>query len=57
MSNLSRQIPATVVREGGGVGWMRNPLPYRTPTDCDYVVPEGQHCNWGTGHHGACPER
>ena len=47
-----RQVPARVVREGGGIGWMRNPLPYRADS-CDYVVPEGEHCAWGRPRCGA----
>merc|ERR1719231_2002954 len=36
-----RQIPATVVLEGGGQGWMRNPIPYITNYACDYAVAPG----------------
>eukprot|EP00940_MAST-03C_sp_MAST-3C-sp2_P001732 g1732.t1 len=41
------QIPANLIPEGKpGQGWMVMPLPYSTNMACDYVVPEGKHCNW-----------
>jgi hypothetical protein len=50
-SSLNREIPATLVRHGGGKGWMKNPLSYVTNNTCDYVVASGQHCT-STG----CPK-
>lgn len=59
----TRVINATVVEEGGGKGWMVNPLPYRTSMACDYRAQPGE-CKWkcpGCGaEHGdaakdACP--
>ena len=46
-----RWINATMVTEGGGVGWMRNPKP-PTFTTCDWVIPRAapghvqEHCNF-----------
>jgi hypothetical protein len=65
-SSLDTIIPATVVTEGGGIGWMRYPIPpgFRT---CDYVTSAvwggSEHCDWrcpGCGApkfaaDGACP--
>jgi hypothetical protein len=42
-----RWINATMVTEGGGIGWMRNPKP-ATFDGCDRVVLPGQpHCDYG----------
>eukprot|EP00041_Stephanoeca_diplocostata_P007815 m.112842 g.112842 ORF g.112842 m.112842 type:complete len:390 (-) comp17044_c0_seq1:271-1440(-) len=62
-TSLDREIPAVLVKEGGGVGWMRQPIPYFTTNACDYIVPQGKHCDWkcdGCGApkyaaDGACP--
>lgn len=67
-SSRDRVIPAMVVTEGGGLGWMRNPRPPTWHT-CDYVTSatwdpvHGEHCQWkcpGCGPplwaaDGACP--
>mmetsp|Transcript_33210 Transcript_33210/g.86951 ORF Transcript_33210/g.86951 Transcript_33210/m.86951 type:complete len:374 (+) Transcript_33210:25-1146(+) len=42
---LDRAIPATVVAAGGGLGWMRYPIPPRFAT-CDYVVVPPAHCEY-----------
>lgn len=62
-SSMNHEINATLVREGGGIGWMRHPIPRITSEACDYVVPAGKHCNFpcpGCGApkysaDGACP--
>eukprot|EP00037_Helgoeca_nana_P032680 m.414933 g.414933 ORF g.414933 m.414933 type:complete len:386 (-) comp29473_c0_seq1:271-1428(-) len=38
------QINATVVKVGGGKGWMRWPYPNYDEGQCDYVLPPGEHC-------------
>lgn len=38
-------IPATVVTAGGGIGWMRYPIPPHFKV-CDYVTQPGEHCSW-----------
>lgn len=56
-SSWDHTIPATMVTEGGGIGWMLHPNPYATNEPCDYVVPAGQHCTYvlrfwqGNLHH------
>ena len=46
-TTLDRDSPLTVVTEGtGGLGWAVNPLPNPTSFGCDYVVDEGEHCDW-----------
>jgi hypothetical protein len=47
------EIPATIVKEGGGVGWMVHPLTNPTNLACDYVVGEGKHCGWKCAGCGA----
>lgn len=64
-SSLNRDITARVVPHSvtGTGDWMMNPLPYTSDACCDYVVPEGQHCDYkcpGCGApwysaDGACP--
>lgn len=46
-------INATLVTEGGGVGWMLHPLPYVTDIPCDYVTPPGKHCSFPCKRCGA----
>ena len=63
--NHSVVINATVVAEGGGKGWMKNPIPsYQSDfVSCDRVMPQGEHCPYkcpGCGAptyaaDGACP--
>jgi len=63
--NHSVVINATVVAEGGGKGWMKNPIPsYQSDfVSCDRVMPAGEHCPFkcpGCGAptyaaDGACP--
>jgi hypothetical protein len=36
-STKDKQIKATLVREGGGTGWMRYPIPNPYNISCDYV--------------------
>lgn len=43
------EINATIVKTGGGKGWMRWPFPNYNEQQCDYVVPSGKHCDF------ACP--
>lgn len=45
-SNSSQdiEIPATVVKTGGGVGWMKWPFPNYAEQQCDYVAPPAMHC-------------
>jgi hypothetical protein len=59
-------IPATVVAEGGGKGWMFNPFPYGTDVPCDWNPgAHGQHCDWHCKRcgppwyaaDGACPDK
>ena len=59
-ANPSRdhEINATMVTEGGGIGWMRNPKP-ATFRGCDYVIgpwtkPRGYHCNYNHVHCIGC---
>eukprot|EP00440_Ansanella_granifera_P001336 gb/GFBE01001438.1/.p1 GENE.gb/GFBE01001438.1/~~gb/GFBE01001438.1/.p1 ORF type:complete len:387 (+),score=62.44 gb/GFBE01001438.1/:1-1161(+) len=43
------EIDATVVKEGGGLGWMRYPVPEPTDLNCDYNVTKvnaSAHCPW-----------
>ena len=40
-SSLDRDLPAVLITEGGGKGWMRNPLPYIT----DLVRPPQWSCS------------
>jgi hypothetical protein len=50
-ASLDHEIPATLVTEGGGIGWMRNPKP-ATFRGCDRVIYDA----WKTGHcHYGCP--
>eukprot|EP01052_Picozoa_sp_SAG31_P022909 SAG31_NODE_1849_length_7088_cov_2.647446_2_plen_222_part_00 len=50
----TEQIAATIVKEGGGLGWARNPLPWVSDAACDYRVPHGEHCTgWPGKEH--CP--
>ena len=51
----TKQIKATIVKSGGGQGWVRNPLPYTTTQACDWKYPPGQHCKWGCPGCGAKP--
>ena len=50
-ATLDRWINATMVTEGGGIGWMRNPKPATFGT-CDWVIPRAapghaqKHCNF-----------
>ena len=65
-ASLDVDIPATVVTAGGGMGWMKYPMPPTFYT-CDYVASAywggADHCNWdcpGCGApkwaaDGACP--
>ena len=55
LKDHSTRINATLVREGGGQGWMVNPIPsYASDyVACDYVVPgfpdlvaDKDHCDW-----------
>ena len=41
---LDFEVPATVVKTGGGKGWMKWPFPNYAGGQCDYVVPPGKHC-------------
>lgn len=52
-SSLDHTIPATMVTEGGGKGWMIHPIPYATSIPCDYVVQNGSHCPWHCPRCGA----
>lgn len=62
---LDYEINATIVTEGGGKGWMKNPLFGGTDVNCDYIVQPPAHCPWecpGCGApkyaaDGACPTR
>jgi len=66
MANTSQNyvIPATVVEEGGGVGWVIHPMGAADPHPCDWnPAAYGQHCNtkcprcgapWYAAD-GACP--
>jgi len=46
-ANASRdvEIAATVVKSGGGKGWMKWPFPNYANGQCDYVVPFPKHCD------------
>jgi len=54
-ANASRdvEIPATVVKTGGGKGWMMWPFPNFAGGQCDYVVKPGKHCDAGCPGCGA----
>ena len=39
-ASLDRWIDATMVTEGAGIGWMRNPKPVSPPTACRSVGPQ-----------------
>ena len=49
-ASLDREINATLVTEGAGIGWMRNPKPAKFG-GCDYVIGSWTkphfHCNFG----------
>lgn len=61
----SKTVPATVVEHGGGIGWMKWPVPNYGDTNCDYIVAKGEHCPWQCNRcgapwyaaDGACPTR
>jgi len=43
------EIKATIVKEGGGIGWMRYPVPELTDVNCDYNVTKenaSAHCDF-----------
>jgi hypothetical protein len=46
-------INATIVKSGGGKGWMKWPFPNYNEGQCDYVLPSGQHCKAGCAGCGA----
>jgi len=57
--------PATLVTEGGGVGWAINPYPYGTSIPCDWnAAAHNQHCSFQCARcgapwyaaDGACPD-
>jgi len=50
-----KKIPNTIVEEGGGVGWMRNPIPMPNfvGSDCDDMTGHPCHgCPCGSGYPG-----
>jgi len=50
-----KRIPATVVKEGGGIGWARNPIPMPNfvGSDCDDMQGHPCHgCPCGSGYPG-----
>ena len=47
------EIHATIVKTGGGKGWMKWPLPNYSGGQCDYVVPPPNHCHMGCPGCGA----
>lgn len=58
-------VNATVVREGGGIGWTLHPILYKTSIPCDWnPAAIGQHCDWHCNRcgapwwaaDGACPD-
>jgi len=58
-----RRIPNTVIREGGGIGWMLNPIPMPNfvGSDCDNMdgkpchgCPCGSHYPGGNDENGVC---
>ena len=63
-TSLDHDINLNVINEGtGGIGWAVNPLPFITDLACDFVVDEGDHCDWSCpgcaaplyAADGACP--
>ena len=46
-------INATIVKKGGGIGWMKFPFPNYDNRQCDYVVQGGHHCDTGCPGCGA----
>ena len=52
-SSKDVEINATVVKSGGGKGWMKWPFPNYAGQQCDRVVPPGTHCHEGCPGCGA----
>jgi len=52
-NGTTKEIKAVVVTEGGGIGWMKWPIPDYGTTNCDYIVKKGEHCPWSCARCGA----